>query len=164
MGFTLRYTLKINMSMHCIRYLQEKLNHLSTRLWLNSPLKYRTGVTAPIRLFLICCYKYIYCIRQYINRYRVHCSTICHFTGDILLQITINIEMSFRRLSQHHTESKKENLSNQQKNKERSVLRTVKQTQLQKINWSHQNNRQGNSLYNIEACWLFKYAYFITQH
>lgn len=38
------------------------------------------------------------------------------------------------RLSQHHTESKKENLSNQQKNKERSVLRTVKQTQLQKIN------------------------------
>lgn len=107
MGFTLRYTLKINMSMHCIRYLQEKLNHLSTRLWLNSPLKYRTGVTAPIGLFLICCYKYIYCIRRYINRYSVHCSTICHFTGDILLQITIKIETSFIRLSQHHTESKK---------------------------------------------------------
>lgn len=55
------------------------------------------------------------------NRYRVHCSTICHFTGDKLLKVTIKIEMSFIRLSQHHTESKKENLSNQQKKKE-SVL------------------------------------------
>lgn len=51
------------------------------------------------------------------NRYRVHCSTICHFTGEKLLKVTIKIEMSFIRLSQHHTESKKENLSNQQKKK-----------------------------------------------
>lgn len=94
-------------------------------IMVNNPLKYRTGVKAPVRFFWFVV-KNIYWIRLYMNRYRVDCSTICHFTGEKLLKVTIKIEMSFIRLSQHHTESKKENLSNQQKKKE-SVLWTVKQ-------------------------------------